>query len=59
MGLRAVTTEVALYRVLCAWCGKDLGETGADDDSHGICEVCRVKVIEDFRRQLQENEGND
>lgn len=27
-------------RKICAWCKKDLGSAGMDNDSHGICFVC-------------------
>jgi hypothetical protein len=32
-------------RVVCAWCGKDLGPSDTDGDSHGICEDCIPEVF--------------
>lgn len=31
-------------RMLCAWCGRDLGPRGTDADSHGICADCERKL---------------
>jgi len=35
-----------MIKVVCAWCGKDMGyRTGRSSGlSHGICAVCYVKV---------------
>lgn len=30
-------------RILCAWCGRDLGPSGTDENSHGICNKCLRK----------------
>jgi len=33
--------EDAKARLICAWCGKDLGEANTSQDTHGICESCK------------------
>ncbi len=34
-------------KIVCAWCGKDLGvkEPVSDDVTHGICEDCAEKLL--------------
>ena len=27
-------------RVICSWCGKDMGPAKTDMDSHGVCKDC-------------------
>ena len=34
-------------RLVCAWCGRDLGPSNTPEDSHGICEKCRRKMLEE------------
>jgi len=37
-------------RIICAWCGKDMGEQPPYDDkrvSHGICESCKAEHFGD------------
>jgi len=35
-----------VYRIICAWCGKDLGPSyGTRENSHGICPDCAEKLI--------------
>ena len=34
-------------KIVCAWCGKDIGEQdseGIDGVSHGVCEECLEKM---------------
>ena len=34
-------------RIVCAWCGKDMGEKngkGEEEVTHGICEECLAKI---------------
>ncbi len=34
-------------KIVCAWCGKDMGEKNAnyeDGVSHGMCEECFTKI---------------
>ena len=33
-------------RIVCAWCGKEIGKKGNDDEevSHGLCEECFAKL---------------
>ena len=33
-------------RFICAWCGRDLGPSGTERDSHGICSECDRKLRE-------------
>ena len=33
--------EVAKARLICAWCGIDMGEANTSQDTHGICEPCK------------------
>lgn len=48
-----VTTQpvfsVVHHRIVCAWCGKVL-VAGPEPTSHGICEPCRDKVLEDLKK---------
>lgn len=42
-------------KVLCAWCGKKMGEKqgdGVEGVSHGICKQCSARVISEVREQL-------
>ena len=35
-------------KIVCAWCGKDMGEKdgkGAEGVSHGICRECFAKLM--------------
>ena len=32
-------------RMICAWCGRVIGASGTDSDSHGICERCRDAML--------------
>jgi len=34
--------EDAKARLICAWCGADLGEANTSEDTHGICEPCKA-----------------
>lgn len=36
------------HRIVCAWCNKIL-VPGPEPISHGICDSCREKVIEDLK----------
>lgn len=33
-------------RMICAWCGRVIGASGTDADSHGICAECERKLRE-------------
>lgn len=49
-------------KVKCAWCGKDMGEKPPlDDDSttHGMCEDCFKKTMEDIDKITQEEAKDD
>lgn len=39
------TLEDAKARLICAWCGTDLGEANTSQDTHGICEPCKTRVF--------------
>lgn len=32
-------------RMICAWCGEDMGPSNTDEDSHGICKECAESVF--------------
>jgi len=52
-----------VYQIKCAWCGKELGaKEGAENSfalrletqglpiiSHGMCEACKKKVLDEIR----------
>lgn len=33
--------EAAKARLICAWCGEDIGEANTSQDTHGICDSCK------------------
>ena len=38
---------MTVIKVVCAWCGKDMGEKdgqGKEGISHGLCEECRAEM---------------
>jgi len=44
-------------RILCSWCLRDMGEkpdTANDPEvvTHGICEDCRMRVMDDLSRSI-------
>ena len=48
-------------KILCAWCGKNMGENnGKDEDgvSHGMCEECFTK-IETENRTYEDDEPDE
>ncbi len=54
-------------KIVCAWCGKDMGERdseGAEGVSHGMCAECldevagRVKDRISVEDELDENKSN-
>ena len=39
-------------KIICGWCGKDLGEKEGDSEmpvSHGICDQCAEKELKKIR----------
>jgi len=40
-------------RVICAWCGKDMGPSPTPEDSHGICPECGRRLLEQARRERE------
>ncbi len=46
-------------RIVCSWCGKDLGDAGFTNGekgtiSHGICKDCAKKFEEESEEELEE-----
>jgi len=41
-------------RLICAWCGKDLGPSNTEENSHGICNLCREALLEEARAEREE-----
>lgn len=35
---------LSLGRIICSWCGKDMGPASTDMDTHGICSTCASKM---------------
>jgi len=33
-------------RIICSWCGRDLGPYDGEGDTHGICGDCLKKELE-------------
>lgn len=50
-------------KIVCAWCGKDMGEKdgdGVDGVSHGLCQRCLAKLLAKVRnRDGTESEHHD
>lgn len=46
--------EKKMIKIICAWCEKDMGEKeslGSESTiSHGICEECAKKVMDDLHK---------
>ena len=40
-------------RYICMKCGKDLGPSGTEEDSHGICPKCLRKMDPDTARRVE------
>ncbi len=46
-------------KVICAWCGKDLGEKPGCEDldfpiTHGMCDECAARMFEEDSKGLSE-----
>ena len=42
-------------KMICSWCGKDLGEKdgeGVEGVSHGVCEECLEKFLAEVNNKL-------
>ncbi len=37
-----------LMQIICGWCGKHLGTKPGEGVSHGICEACKRKQLEEI-----------
>lgn len=51
-----------IMRIICAWCGKDMGEKegkGVEGTSHSICDECADKVVAEMASLLEEEEDID
>ena len=35
-------------RLVCAWCGRDLGVSRTPRDSHGLCRACKARVFDEY-----------
>ncbi len=47
---------IKMMQVVCAWCGKDMGEKdgqGQEGATHGICEECSKKEMVKFVEGLK------
>ena len=47
-------------KVICAWCGKSMGEKegeGVEGVSHGICEECLEKLKAEKESRVKEEDG--
>jgi len=47
-------------RVICAWCGKDMGEKeggNVEGASHSICDQCAQKLLLEMKQILKEEDG--
>ena len=47
-------------KIVCAWCGKDMGEKdgeGIEGISHGVCEQCLKKLKVETTRQINAEDG--
>lgn len=48
-------------KMICAWCGKDLGEKdgrGVEGISHCVCEGCLHKFQEEVELRIKADAGN-
>jgi DNA-directed RNA polymerase subunit RPC12/RpoP len=45
-------------RFICAWCGADLGPSGTEEDSHGICPDClqKMALAREIERAMREQQ---
>jgi len=49
------------FKVICAWCTKEMGEKVVGDDSeeivitHSICPECKKRLEEEIKETLPEN----
>ena len=34
-----------MSHTVCAWCGKEMGESATERDSHGICKACEERYF--------------
>lgn len=46
-----------MSRVICSYCGKDLGPSPTPEDSHGICDTCGAALlrvtVEEFMERVE------
>ena len=43
-------------KIVCAWCGKDMGEKegeGIEGISHSVCEECADKLVLEMKKLLE------
>lgn len=45
-----------MSRIICGFCGRDLGPADTSEDTHGICDKCGAKLLgiteEEFRERV-------
>ena len=47
-------------KIVCAWCGKDMGEKdsdGVEGISHGVCEQCLKELKAETTSQISAEDG--
>ena len=52
------------YKIICSWCGKDLGTKEADGNgrskfniTHSICEDCKARVMDELEQDDKEEQN--
>lgn len=40
-----------MYKVKCAWCGETLRTNSHVADSHGICDECKKRLLEEVKQK--------
>ena len=53
---------MSIIKVICAWCGKDMGEKdgqGAEGISHGMCDKCYTKQRRGSQRVLVDKNSGE
>lgn len=41
------------YEIKCAWCGATLRTDAEVEHSHGICEECSKRLIDEYKKSRQ------
>ena len=40
-----------MNKIICAWCGETLRTDSPVEGSHGICDECKKRLLEEFKEQ--------